>query len=80
MQLQMLPFKKRSAWRKQFCKRGFTMDKTRNMLANGRRETFAHPKNGVTFTQIYWGWGRNRGSETINFFDVDTGKNAKERV
>jgi hypothetical protein len=51
--LQMLPFKKLTAWRKQFSKRGFTMDKVRSMLANGRREAFTHPEKGVTFTRIY---------------------------
>lgn len=48
----MLPFKKLTAWRKQFSKRGFTMEKVRNMLANGRREAFTHPEKGVTFTRI----------------------------
>lgn len=51
--LKMLPFKKLTAWRKQFGKRGFTMEKVRNMLANGRREAFTHPEKGVTFTRIY---------------------------
>ncbi|MBK7407968.1 MAG: hypothetical protein IPJ40_07740 [Saprospirales bacterium] len=51
--LQMLPFKKLSAWRKQFCKRGFTMEKIKDMLANGRREAFTHPEKGVTYTRIF---------------------------
>lgn len=51
--LQMLPFKKLSAWRKQFRKRGFTMEKIKDMLANGRREAFTHPEKGVTYTRIF---------------------------
>lgn len=51
--LQLLPFKKLSTWQKQFRKRGFTMDKIRDMLANGRREPFTHPEKGVTYTRIY---------------------------
>lgn len=51
--LQLLTYKKLSAWRKRFRKRGFTMDKIKTMLQNGRREPFVNPKNGVTFTKIY---------------------------
>jgi len=51
--LQLLPFKKLSAWRKQFSKRGFTMEKIRDMLASGRREAFTHPEKGVTYTKIF---------------------------
>lgn len=51
--LQLLPFKKLSAWRKQFSKRGFTMEKIRDMLVSGRREAFTHPEKGVTYTKIF---------------------------
>ena len=51
--LQMLPFKQLSTWKKQFRKRGFTMDKIKGMLSNGRREPFTHPEKGVTYTKIY---------------------------
>jgi hypothetical protein len=51
--LQLLPHKKLSAWRKQFRKRGFTVDKIKDMLRTGRREAFAHPEKGTTFTKIY---------------------------
>ncbi len=51
--LQLLPYKKLSAWRKQFRKRGFTMEKIKDMLKNGRREPYTHPEKGVTYTKIY---------------------------
>lgn len=51
--LQLLPYKKLSTWRKQFSKRGFTIEKVQDMLANGRRETFTHPDKGVTYTKIF---------------------------
>jgi len=51
--LRLLPYKKLRAWRKQFRKRGFTMDKIKNILKNGRREAFTHPKKGLTYTKIY---------------------------
>lgn len=51
--LQLLPFKKLSTWRQQFRKRGFTMGKVMDILANGRREAFTHPEKGVTFTKIF---------------------------
>ena len=51
--LQLLPYKKLSAWRKQFRKRGFTMEKIKEMLAHGRRVPFTHPEKGVTYTKIF---------------------------
>lgn len=51
--LQLLPHKKLSTWRKQFRKRGFTMEKIRDMLINGRRETFTHPQKGISYTKIF---------------------------
>lgn len=51
--LRLLPFKKLKAWRKQFRKRGFTMDKIKDILKNGRREAFTHPEKGITYTKIY---------------------------
>ncbi|MCO6493036.1 MAG: hypothetical protein J5I98_31745 [Phaeodactylibacter sp.] len=51
--LQLLPYKKLSAWRKQFRKRGFTVEKIKDMLANGRRVPFTHPEKGVTYTKIF---------------------------
>ena len=51
--LQLLPHKKLSAWRKQFRKRGFTMEKIKEMLAHGRRVPFTHPEKGVTYTKIF---------------------------
>ena len=50
--LELLPYKKLSAWRKQFSKRGFTIEKVRGLLANGRRVPFTHPEKGVTYTRI----------------------------
>jgi hypothetical protein len=51
--LQMLPYKKFSTWKKQFQKRGFTMEKIRKMLTKGRRELYTHPEKGVTYTKIF---------------------------
>ncbi len=51
--LQLLPHKKLSAWRKQFRKRGFTINKVKDMIINGRREPFTHPQKGVTLTKIF---------------------------
>jgi NADH:ubiquinone oxidoreductase subunit 3 (subunit A) len=51
--LQLLPFKKLKAWRKQFRKRGFTVAKIKDILKNGRREAFTHPEKGITYTKIY---------------------------
>lgn len=51
--LRLLPYKKLSTWRKQFGRRGFTMEKIRDMLANGRREAFTHPEKGLTYTKIF---------------------------
>ena len=51
--LKLLPYKKLSAWRKQFRKRGFTMKKIKGMLQNGRREVFMHPEKATAYTKIY---------------------------
>lgn len=51
--LKLLPFKKLSTWRKQFSRRGFTMEKIMGILASGRREAFTHPEKGVTYTRIF---------------------------
>ncbi|WP_282774575.1 hypothetical protein [Phaeodactylibacter xiamenensis] len=51
--LQLLPYKKLSAWRKQFRKRGFTIQKIKDMLKSGRREIFIHPEKGTRFTKIF---------------------------
>ena len=50
---QLLPYKKLSAWRRQFRTRGFTVGKIKDMIRNGRRETFAHPEKKITYTRIY---------------------------
>jgi hypothetical protein len=64
--LQFLAYKKLSKWRKQFRKRGFTMEKIKDMLVNGKREAFTHPQKGVTFTKIY----DNRGNWiVVDFVD-----------
>ncbi len=39
----MLPFKKLTAWRKQFSKRGFTMDKVRRKKAWTRTTSMSAP-------------------------------------
>ena len=51
--LRLLPHKKLSAWKRQFQRRGFTMDKIRNMLRTGRREVSPHPTKDLTYTRIY---------------------------
>lgn len=51
--LRLLPHKKLSAWRRQFRKRGFTMEKVRDMLRTGRREVYTHPTKGNRYTKIY---------------------------
>lgn len=51
--LRLLPHKKLSAWKRQFQKRGFTMDKIRNMLRTGSREVSPHPTKDLTYTRIY---------------------------
>ena len=52
--LRMLPQKTLKVWRKQFRKRGFTVEKIQHMLKKGRRERFTHPqKPGTPKTKIY---------------------------
>lgn len=51
--LQLLPHKKLSAWKKQFRKRGFTIEKIKDMLLHGRRETFLQPEKNISYTRIY---------------------------
>ena len=51
--LRLLPYKKLSAWRRQFRKRGFTIQKIKNMLKSGRREIFVHPEKGTRYTKIF---------------------------
>lgn len=52
-QLRLLPYKKLSTWRKQFRKRGFTVQKIKDMLKSGRREIFVHPEKGTRYTKIF---------------------------
>lgn len=51
--LRLLPYKKLSAWRKQFRKRGFTIQKIKDMLKSGRREIYLHPEKGTRYTKIF---------------------------
>ncbi len=51
--LRLLPHKKLSTWRKQFQRRGFTMQKVRDMLRYGRREVHRHPGKSVSHTRVY---------------------------
>ena len=51
--LRLLPYKKLSAWRQHFRKRGFTIQKIKNMLKSGRREIFVHPEKGTRYTKIF---------------------------
>jgi len=51
--LRLLPYKKLSVWRKQFRKRGFTIEKIKDMLRDGRRELFVHPEKGTRYTKIF---------------------------
>ncbi len=51
--LQLLPYKKLSTWRKQFRKRGFTMEKIKHILQYGRREAYTHPEKAVPYTKIF---------------------------
>ena len=51
--LRLLPYKKLSAWRKQFSKRGFTIQKIKDILRNGRREIHVHPEKGTAYTKIF---------------------------
>jgi len=44
-------FKKPAVWRKQFRKRGFTVDKVKDMLQSGNREFFIDP-NGRQMVRI----------------------------
>lgn len=52
--LKLQTYKKLSAWKRQFRRRGFTIEKIRKMLQTGRREAFAHPKTPeITRTKIF---------------------------
>lgn len=52
--LKLQTYKKLSVWKRQFRRRGFTIEKIKKMLQTGRREKFAHPKTPeITRTKIY---------------------------
>ncbi|MEN0005750.1 MAG: hypothetical protein AAF798_16500 [Bacteroidota bacterium] len=51
--LLLLPYKKFSTWKRQFQKRGFTIEKVQSILKDGRREIFIHPEKGTRFTKIF---------------------------
>ena len=51
--LRLLPYKKLSAWRRQFRRRGFTMGKVKELLRGGRREMYVDPEKGTRYTKIY---------------------------
>lgn len=52
--LKLQTYKKLGDWKRQFRRRGFTIEKIKDMLRTGRRETFAHPKTpNITRTKIF---------------------------
>lgn len=52
--LKLQAYKKLSVWKRQFRRRGFTIEKIKKMLQTGRREYFAHPKTPeITRTKIF---------------------------
>ncbi len=52
--LKLQTYKKLSDWKRQFRRRGFTIEKSKDMLRTGRRQVFAHHKTrDVTRTKIF---------------------------
>ena len=50
--LRLLPHKKLRTWRRQFERRGFTVDKIEQMLRTGARAPHLHPTKGTQYTKI----------------------------
>jgi len=52
--LKLQAHKKLSDWKRQFRRRGFTIEKIKHMLRTGKREAFVHPKTpDITRTKIF---------------------------